>query len=189
MPASEFVTVIVAGGDVLKYYRITSFLPWLTKRIFMPHIARHVKNLLRTSFGDACVVRCHFRHVCRPRYPYLTPCDCWLWCNLNPQVYHANAAQRQLLIINTAMLYSAVHNAILQPLLLRNDGGHVENLFWRKSSLLCHDLLCWLLLLLWYKRHLLIIFWIFFVLTVKPQVNWDYLFWRRGMKIALLSLV
>ena len=40
-----------------------------------PHIAKHVKDLLRRSFGDDRVLSRYFRHAWSPRSQYLSPCD------------------------------------------------------------------------------------------------------------------
>ena len=43
-----------------------------------PHIARRVKDLLGTSFGDNRVLSRHFPHAWPPRSPDLSPYDYWI---------------------------------------------------------------------------------------------------------------
>ena len=53
----------------------------------IPHIARRLKDLLRTSFGDNRVLSRHFHLAWPPRSPDLSPCDYWLWGYPKSQVY------------------------------------------------------------------------------------------------------
>ena len=85
---SVFVTATVTCkryADMLQNRIIPSLADkhLLEGTIFMqggapPHIARHVKDRLRTSFGDDRVLSRHFRHAWSPRSPDLSPCDYWL---------------------------------------------------------------------------------------------------------------
>ncbi|GFV92937.1 uncharacterized protein TNCV_1693301 [Trichonephila clavipes] len=147
MRDSGFVTATVTGeryADMLQNRIIPSLTDkhLLERAIFMqdgapPHIARHVKNLLRRSFGDDRVLSRHFHHAWPPRSPDLSPCDYWLWGYLKSQVYRDRPTslgmlkdniRLQCLTITPDMLYSAVHNIIPRlQLLLRNDGEHIEN--------------------------------------------------------------
>ncbi|UYV74075.1 hypothetical protein LAZ67_11002039 [Cordylochernes scorpioides] len=49
-----------------------------------PHISRGAKQLLKDTFGEDRVISRHFIHQWPSRSPDLTPCDFWLWGNLNP---------------------------------------------------------------------------------------------------------
>ena len=85
---SDFVTATVTCeryADMLQNRIIPSLVYkyLLEGTIFMqddaaPHIARRVKDLLRTSFGDDRLLSRHFRHAWPPRSPDLSPCDYWL---------------------------------------------------------------------------------------------------------------
>ena len=147
MRNSDFVTATMAGeryADMLQNHIIPSLTDkhLLKGTIFMqdgppPHIARRVKDLLRTLFGDDRVFSRHFRPAWPLRSPDLSPCDYWLWGYLKSQEYRDRPTslgmlkdniRRQCLIITPDMLYSAVHNIIPRlELLLRNDGEHIEH--------------------------------------------------------------
>ncbi|GFT57444.1 uncharacterized protein TNCV_4515411 [Trichonephila clavipes] len=140
MHDSGFVTATVTSeryADMLQNRIIPSLADkhQLERTIFMqdgapPHIARHVKDLLRRSFGDDRVLSRHFHHAWPPRSPDLSPCDYWFWGYLKSQVYRDRPTslgmlkdniRLQCLTITPDMLYSAVHNIIPRlQLLLRN---------------------------------------------------------------------
>ncbi|GFU25075.1 uncharacterized protein TNCV_568301 [Trichonephila clavipes] len=147
MRDSAFVAATMTGeryADMLQNRIIPSLADkhLLERTIFMqdgapPHIARHVKDLLRRSFGDDRVLSRHFHHAWPPRSPDLSPCDYWLWGYLKSQVYCDRPTslgmlkdniRLQCLTITPDVLYSAVHNIIPRlQLLLRNDGEHIEH--------------------------------------------------------------
>lgn len=149
MRDSDFVTVSVTGkryADMLQNQIIPSLADkhLLGSTIFMqdgapPHIAKRVKDLLRSSFGDDRVLSRYFPQAWPPRSPDLTPCDYWLWGYLKSQVYRDRPTsigmlkdniKRHCLTITTDMLYSAVDNIVPRlQLLLMDDGRHVEHLF------------------------------------------------------------
>lgn len=82
MRDSGFVTVSVASeryADMEQNRIIPSLADkhLLASTIFMqdgpPHIAKLVKDLLRTSFGDDRLMCRYFHHACPPKSPDLTP--------------------------------------------------------------------------------------------------------------------
>ena len=87
MHYSGFITATVTGekyADMLQNHIIPSLTDkhLLEGTIFMqdgtaPHIARRVKDILRTSFGDDRMLSRHFRHAWPPMSPDLSPCDYW----------------------------------------------------------------------------------------------------------------
>ena len=61
------------------------------------HIARRMKDLLRTSFGDDRVLGRHFRYAWPQRSPDLSPCDYWLRGYLKLQVYRDGPTSLRML--------------------------------------------------------------------------------------------
>ena len=51
------------------------------------HVARQVKDLLRTTFRDDRVLHQHFRYVWPSRSPDLNPCNFWFLGYLKWQIY------------------------------------------------------------------------------------------------------
>lgn len=102
------------------------------------------RSMIHLIYLDVCKITCTGRlcwsHATSCMSPDLNPCDFWLWDYMKLHIYLNrltsvgmlnNNFQRHFLIITTYMLYSDVHNFVPRlQILLRDDGQHVENLFW-----------------------------------------------------------
>ncbi|GBM27834.1 hypothetical protein AVEN_119290-1 [Araneus ventricosus] len=85
----------------------------------LPHIDRHVKQLLTQHFTDARVISHHFPTAWSPRSPDIALCDFWLWGFLKDNIYRKRPASlpdlmdsiwRHVLDIQTDSLWSDVEN-------------------------------------------------------------------------------
>ncbi|GFV02641.1 transposable element Tcb1 transposase [Trichonephila clavipes] len=120
-------TPTTAEFGLLKILELSWKLHYTTRKsriALHAHIARRVKDLLRRSFGDDRIVcsAATFIMLEPPRSPDLSSCDYWLWGYLKSQVYRDRPTslgmlkdniRLQCLTITPDMLYSAVHNIIL----------------------------------------------------------------------------
>ena len=107
-----------------------------------PHIAKPVKQLLKTHFGDDRIISRHFPRGWPPRSPDLNPCDFWLWGYLKNHVFSgpvANLAELKARVtqhvhnVTPETLRSVVEHAVYRLKLVEENGGqHIEHVL-RKS--------------------------------------------------------
>ena len=100
-----------------------------------PHVARHVKDLLRETFTNDRIISRQFPDDWPSRSPDLNPCDFWLWGYLKDRVYQGHvrslpdlkaSIQRHVAQISPDMLRATVDHAVLRMQHVAELGGHIE---------------------------------------------------------------